>query len=123
MSKPVYYHSRYRHGITVTGSHCNHLREGDTAYRSIMQVVDGKAETHYLCTACNEALCQEIYYSTLTCNDCGKKMPYQDAVGWSPYDTNPHEPKFYLCAECACGTKHLNRVELDHQSFVSPLTR
>lgn len=117
MKKPIYYHGRYLKGIVVTGSHCQHLREGDMAYRSIMQVVDGKAVTHFLCTTCNEALCEQIYYTGVKCNDCGIALDYTQAVAWSPYDTNPHEPQFYLCAECSCGEKHLNRIEHDRATF------
>lgn len=118
-ARPLYIHGYIKNGVTADDSCCPHLSVGQTAYRFIIQQTEHKSDRHFLCLTCHEAVTSELYKMRVTCNDCGKTVERADSIPWSPYDTNPDDPKFHLCADCECSTKHLNRVEQDRAAFLA----
>jgi len=115
--KPLHIHGYIKHGVTVGDSRCKHLKPGQTAHRFIIQQTEARSDKHYLCLSCHESLVDELYHNKVTCVDCGCTLTRADAIGWSGYDTNPHEPQIFLCNECVGGVIHLNRIERDRHDF------
>lgn len=117
-ARPLYIHGYIKAGVTADDGCCKHLSVGQTAYRFVIQKVEGKSDRYYMCLTCHEAMMSELYQSRVCCNDCHKSMEPGEAIPWSPYDGNPNDPVMHLCADCESSPKHFNRIEQDRAAFL-----
>lgn len=120
--KTVHISGKTQRILKPTDEHCPHLHTWKIARRYTTQIVGPISTTFYTCLDCHEALQNEIAQNFILCNDCRKPMAPEEVVGWSPYDHTPSDPTIYLCSECVCGVKHLDRIEYDRATYSDALT-
>lgn len=120
--KAIYAAGKTQHIIGPADEHCPHLHTWKIAKRYTAQIIGPIRTVFYTCEDCHEALQHEIAQNFILCNDCRKPLQPEEVIGWSPYDHTPGDPTIYLCPECTCGVKHLDRIEYDRAAFLEDMS-
>lgn len=101
-------------------SHCEHLEEGDVAYRvSYENDGLGEPESYAMCKACSDAANKAEDEIEDYCHDCGGLHKMGDMIEWKWYDF--HAPQgdepLLICKSCKGKEKHRARVEKNREDY------